>query len=137
MCKKKHMAKTYMMQKGFCRLFPLFAFVFAVFLLLPANAVAEQTLRTRDSQSSLNRDPVTGDRSMRTPEAVHQQKDMGPQTIIVAPEITYDPRPDSGGKPGQGERSRFANPGAERQPRPHTVSGERSRSATPRRDMAR
>ena len=137
MCKKKHMTKTYMMQKGFSRLLPLFAFVFAVFLLLPADAAAEQALRTRDSQSSLNRDPATGDRSMRTPEAVHQQNDMDPQTIIVAPEITYGPMPDSGSKPGQGERPSFAKPGAERQSRPHTVPGERLRSATPRRDMAR
>ncbi len=70
----------------------------AVFCLpMPGLALgADQALSTRDNESTISRDPASGDRVMRTPDPKPQEDYQGPQTIIISPEV-YPDRREGGG----------------------------------------
>ena len=65
---------------------------------LPSNVLAagDVSITTRNDESTISRDPATGDRVMKTPDAKPQPEYQGPQTVIVAPEVYPDRRPGSG-----------------------------------------
>ena len=82
--------------------------VSAIFcLFLPGIAVgADATLSTRNNESTIGREPASGNRVMSTPAPRPQEGVQGPQTIIVSPEIRMDGYPGSEGNRPQRPRSR-------------------------------
>lgn len=60
-------------------------------------AEGQVRISTRGAGSGITRDPVTGAREMKTPDAKPVQEQQGPQTIIVAPQVYPDGRPGQHG----------------------------------------
>lgn len=73
------------------------------------NAVAQpedRRMGTRSGQSEISRDPATGDRTIATPDPKPQDRDQGPRTVIVTPEVFPDRQPVRPSGPSHGVRPR-------------------------------
>lgn len=105
MCKEKHAVRGGALSRKNIPALAVF-FLAASLLCLPAVAFAggNVTMSTRDNESGITRDPATGDREMKTPEAKPQPEYQGPQTVIVAPEVYPDARSGHGVRPGPDRR---------------------------------
>ena len=119
MCKKKHVRDARLPQKAFSRFLLPLLLGFAILLPSASFAAGEPGLRTGNDVGSIERDPDTGNRVMRTPGLRPQQEPQGPQTIIVAPQVYPD------GVPGRHPGPRPPHPGAKPPhpavPLPHPV----------------